>query len=350
MEYIGEPGTGVRTLIRAVARATGHDEPRETRSTPFDWPDYTTGAMKLVWALPHDIVLVISAVDGVTSATRELVGLARQVGVRQVAVFVNKADLLPDTELRQVVELEIRGLLKEHGYPGDATPVVFGSSLNSLTGAQDRAVESLLTALKTSFEAPRSPLAQPFLLLVEDVFALRDGRTVLTGKVERGAVLPGDELELVGPGGTRTVTVTTIEQFRASLGHAKAGDNIGMELRGMDRREDAGRGHVLAKPGSIAPHTEFEAVLYIRPEEQVGKPIVFPSTREGRFMFRTAERLGSIPALRAGGVDLHWSRAGLATATVRLTEPVPLEEKQRFLMRDRTGSGVAEGVITRIVT
>ncbi|MEU3753907.1 EF-Tu/IF-2/RF-3 family GTPase [Streptomyces olivoreticuli] len=283
MEYIGEPGAGVRTLIRAVA------------------------------------------------------------------VLVNKANLLPDAELRRVVELEVRGLLKEHGYPGDAIPVVFGSSLNSLAGAPDKAVESLLEALKTSFEAPRSPWAQPFLLPIEDVFTLRDGRTVLTGKVERGSVVPGDEVDLVGPDGARTVTVGTIEQFRTSLSRAEAGDNIGIELRGMGRRESAGRGHVLAAPGSIAPHTEFEALLYIRPEEQVGKPIDFPSTREGRFMFRTAERSGSIPGLHAGGVDLHRSRAGLATATVRLTEPVPFEEGQGFLMRDRTGSGVAEGVITRIV-
>ncbi|MBT2382133.1 EF-Tu/IF-2/RF-3 family GTPase [Streptomyces sp. ISL-11] len=190
---------------------------------------------------------------------------------------------------------------------------------------------------------------EPFLMPVEDVFVLSDGRTVLTGRIERGTVRIGDEVELLGGDGvTRTVQVTAIERFRDWVERATAGENVGLRLRGVEGREDAERGQVLAAPGSIGAHTEFEARVCIRPEEEVGRAIAFPSTREGRFMFRTADSQGEILTLHRDGEELHHASPGLATLTARLPVPVPLEPGLHFLMRDRTGSGVADGVVTRV--
>ncbi len=184
---------------------------------------------------------------------------------------------------------------------------------------------------------------------VEDLFTLRDGRTVVTGRVERGRVRPGDALELVGLRAGRTHTVTAVERFGASTAGAEAGDNVALQLRGVDRREHAERGQVLATPGSVAARSEFEALVHIRSEEEVGRAIAFPTTRQGRFMLRTADLQGEILALRAGHEDLREARPGLATMTVRLSEAVPLERALRLTMRDRTGSGVADGVVTRVL-
>ncbi|MEU2512064.1 EF-Tu/IF-2/RF-3 family GTPase [Streptomyces syringium] len=338
--YVGEPGAGVSALRKAVIEATGYEaRGRDFCGMPFSSPPWFDGAMELMWsARDSGAVFVIPAPTGVTAPTRALVELAYRIGVADVAVFVSKTDLVPDPELHAVVELEVRGLLDDCGYPAGAVPVVFGSALTPEQGC----VEALLSAVEATFATRRNRAAEPFLMPAEDVFGLPCGRTVMTGRVERGTVRIGDELELVGGGPVRTVTVTAMEKFRVSVGRAEAGENVGLRLRGIEGCDDAERGQVLTMPGSVGAYREFEAWVRIRPEEAVGRAITFPSTREGRFLFRAMDVHGEILTLEGDGGP------GLATLTARLPAPVPLEPGLRFTMRDRTGSGVADGVVTRV--
>ncbi|MFI9237087.1 EF-Tu/IF-2/RF-3 family GTPase [Streptomyces sp. NPDC053079] len=340
VEYIGAPGSGTTTLIEAVARATGH-VPMARHFTALDWPPRTSGAMKLTRGHRCAVVLVMSMIDGPTPAVGELLRLVRAVGVEHVAVFVNKADLLPDRELQQVLALEIRELLRRHAYPADEVPIVFGSA------RQPSAVEELL-AVTADFPAAPRERDMPFLMPVEDVFT-RSGprpRTVLTGRIERGVLRVGDEVEYLGLSTSGTTTVTAIERLRERTEQAEAGENIGLELRGVTR-EDVERGQVLAVPGTATAHSAFEAEVYVLPENDGGRDVTF-ARRRAQFYFRTTDVTGQIVVLRQGGQDIDVSRGGLTFMSVQLAEQVAMEKGTRFSIRE-AGKAVGGGVITAIL-
>ncbi|MFF7725804.1 EF-Tu/IF-2/RF-3 family GTPase [Streptomyces sp. NPDC008001] len=340
VEYVGLPGSGTTTLIEAIARVTGH-VPMTQHFTALDWPPRTSGAMKLTRGDRHAVVLVLSATDGPTSATGELLRLARAVGVEHVAVFVNKSDLLPDRELRQVLALEIRDLLRRHAYPADEVPIIFGSA------RQEADVERLLAAT-AGFPAAPHERDMPFLMPVEDVFT-RSGphpRMVLTGRIERGVLKVGDEVEYVGLRASGTATVTAVEKFGEYLETAEAGENVGLELRGVTR-QDVERGQVLAAPGTATTHSVFEAEVYVLPEDDGGRDVTF-ARRRAQFYFRTTDVTGEITALRQGGQDLDVCRGGPASLTVRLAEQIAMEKGMRFSIRE-AGTAVGGGVVTAIL-
>ncbi|MCA6091886.1 elongation factor Tu [Streptomyces sp. SCA3-4] len=342
VEYVGAPGSGTTTLTGAIARATGH-VPTARHFTALDWPPGTSGAEKLTRGhRRRAVVLVVSATDGPTPATAELLRLVRAVGVEHVAVFVNKADLLPDPELQQVLALEIRELLRRHAYPAEVVPIVFGSA------RQPSAVEELLTVMSGFPAAPRER-DMPFLMPVEDVFPLsgRRPRTVLTGRIERGVLRVGDEVEYVGLSTSGTATVTAIERFRGERTEwAEAGENIGVELRGVTR-EDVERGQVLAVPGTATAHSAFEAEVYVLPEDDGGRDVTF-ARRQAQFYFRTTDVAGQIVVLRQDGQDIDVSRGGPAFMSVRLAEQVAVEKGTRFSIRE-AGKAVGGGVVTAIL-
>ncbi|MEH6374335.1 EF-Tu/IF-2/RF-3 family GTPase [Streptomyces sp. KLMMK] len=338
-EYVGVPGSGTTTLIEGVARAIGH-VPMARHFTALDWPPRTSSVKKLTQGHRHAVVLVLSATDGATPATGELLRLVRAVGVEHVAVFVNKPDLLPDRELQQVLALEVRDLLRQHAYPAEEVPIIFGSA------RQPSAAEELL-AVTAGFPAAPRERDMPFLMPVEDVFALSGPhpRTMLTGRIERGVLRVGDEVEYVGLRTSGTATVTAVEKFGERLEAAEAGENVGLELRGLTRR-DVGRGQVLAAPGSATAHSLFEAEVYVLPEEDGGRDVTFAG-RQAQFCFRTTDVTRQITVLRQGGQDLDVSRGGPAFLKVRLAEPIAMERGMRFSIRE-AGKAVGGGVVTAI--
>ncbi|MFQ6198431.1 GTP-binding protein [Streptomyces sp. NPDC000405] len=341
VEYVGAPGSGTTTLIEAVARATGH-VPMTRHFTTLDWPTRTSGAEKLTRGHRHAVVLVISATDGLAPATGQLLRLVRAVGVEHVAVFVNKTDLLPDWELQQVLELEIRELLRRHAYAADEVPIVFGSA------QQPSSVEGLL-AVTAGFPAAPRERDMHFLMPVEGVFALSGPRPrmVLTGRIERGVLRVGDEVEYVGLSTSGTAAVTAIERFRGERTEwAEAGENIGLELLSITR-EGVERGQVLAVPGTATAHSAFEAEVYVLPEDEGGRDVTFVR-RRAQFYFRTTQVSGQIVLLRQGGQDVDVSWGGLTFMSVQLAERVAMEKGMRFSIREG-GKAVGGGVVTAIL-
>jgi elongation factor Tu len=291
-------------------------------------------------------ILVVAADDGPMPQTREHVLLARQVNVPAIVVFLNKVDVVKDKELLDLVEMEVRELLNKYKFPGDQVPVIRGSALKAIEGDQE-AVNSILELMKAVDEyipEPVRPLDQPFLMPIEDVFSIKGRGTVVTGRVERGIVKLNDEIEIVGLRETKKTVVTGIEMFRKTLDQGQAGDNIGVLLRGIEK-EDVERGQVLAKPGTITPHTQFEAEVYILTKEEGGRHTPFFSGYRPQFYIRTTDVTGEV--VLPQGVEMVMPGDN-AKMTVKLIQPVALEEGLRFAIREG-GHTVGAGVITKIV-
>ncbi len=296
-------------------------------------------------------ILVVAAPDGPMPQTREHILLARQVEVPYIVVFLNKVDMLDDPELLDLVEMEVRELLSKYGYPGEEVPVIRGSALKALESAatdpnapEYQPIWQLLEAIDTYIPVPERAVDKPFLMPIEDVFGIKGRGTVVTGRIERGRVKVGDEVEIVGFGETRRTVVTGVEMFRKTLDEGVAGDNVGCLLRGIER-DEVYRGQVLAKPGSITPHTYFQAEVYVLSKEEGGRHTPFFSGYRPQFYIRTTDVTGTIEL--PPGVEMVMPGDNV-TLKVRLIEPVALEEGLRFAIREG-GRTVGAGVITKIL-
>jgi elongation factor Tu len=296
-------------------------------------------------------ILVVSAPDGPMPQTREHILLARQVEVPAMVVFLNKVDAMDDEELLELVEMELRELLSKYGFPGDEIPVIRGSALKALEcSSQDTsapeyaAIFELMQAVDDYIPTPQRPIDRPFLMPIEDVFGIKGRGTVVTGRVERGVVKPGEEIEIVGFGATRKTVVTGVEMFRKLLDQGQAGDNVGCLLRGIERT-DVERGQVLAKPGSITPHTKFAAQVYVLSKEEGGRHTPFFNGYRPQFYIRTTDVTGSIKL--PDGVEMVMPGDNVEME-IDLITPVALEDGVRFAIREG-GRTVGAGVITKIL-
>ena len=290
-------------------------------------------------------ILVVAATDGPMPQTREHILLARQVGVPNVVVFMNKCDMVDDPELLDLVEVEIRELLTKYEFPGDTTPIIRGSALKALegdAGYQDKVME-LVTALDEFIPEPVRDVEKPFLMPVEDVFSIKGRGTVATGRVERGIVKVNEEVEIVGIKATKKVVVTGVEMFRKLLDQGQAGDNVGLLLRGIER-DDIERGQVIAKPGSITPHTEFDAEVYILTKDEGGRHTPFFKGYKPQFYVRTTDVTGEVELPE--GTEMVMP-GDTITFKVKLIVPVAMEEGMRFAIREG-GRTVGAGVVTKI--
>ena len=337
---------------RGITIATAHVE-YETDKRHYahvDCPghaDYVknmiTGAAQMDGA-----ILVVSAADGPMPQTREHILLARQVGVPYMVVFLNKADMVDDAELLELVELEVRELLSSYDFPGDDIPIIKGSALKALEGEKSElgedSVNRLMDAVDAYIPDPERAIDRPFLMPVEDVFSISGRGTVATGRVERGIVKVGEEVEIVGIKATAKTTVTGVEMFRKLLDEGRAGDNIGALLRGV-KREDIERGQVLAKPGSITPHTKFKAEAYVLTKEEGGRHTPFFNGYRPQFYFRTTDVTGvaELPA----GIEMVMPGDNVAM-TIKLITPIAMDEGLRFAIREG-GRTVGAGVVASII-
>jgi len=292
-------------------------------------------------------ILVVSAADGPMPQTREHILLARQVGVPYIVVFLNKVDMVDDKELIDLVEVEIRDLLKKYDFPGDETPIIKGSALKALDGDEEskKAILQLVETLDTYIPVPERPVDQPFLMPIEDIFSIEGRGTVVTGRIERGIVKVNEEVEIVGIKDTAKTVVTGVEMFNKSLDQGQAGDNAGLLLRGT-KKEDVERGQVLAKPGTITPHTEFDAQVYILTKEEGGRHTPFFKGYKPQFYIRTTDVTGEVEL--PAGTEMVMP-GDTMTLKVKLVAPVALEEKQRFAIREG-GHTVGAGAVTKIIT
>ncbi len=290
-------------------------------------------------------ILVVSAADGPMPQTREHVLLARQVGVPKLIVALNKVDMVDDEELLELVEMEVRELLDSYEFPGDDTPVVRVSALKALEGdeAAEAQVLELMAAVDEFFEQPERALDKPFIMPIEDVFSITGRGTVVTGRIEGGVVKVGEEIEIVGLKDTVKTTVTGVEMFRKLLDQGEAGDNVGVLLRGT-KKEDVERGQVLAKPGSITPHTDFEAQVYILSKEEGGRHTPFFNNYRPQFYFRTTDVTGSVTL--PDGVEMVMPGDN-TEMTVELIQPIAMDEGLRFAIREG-GRTVGAGRVTKI--
>jgi elongation factor Tu len=293
-------------------------------------------------------VLVVSAADGPMPQTREHILLARQVGVPYIVVYLNKADMVDDKELLELVEIEVRELLTKYEFPGDKTPIIIGSALKALEGDKgdlgEGSIFKLAEALDSYIPQPKRALDGPFLMPVEDVFSISGRGTVVTGRVERGIVKVGDEIEIVGLKPTTKTVCTGVEMFRKLLDQGQAGDNIGVLLRGT-KREEVERGQVLAKPGSITPHTKFSAEVYVLSKEEGGRHTPFFNGYRPQFYFRTTDVTGAVELPQ--GTEMVMPGDNIAM-TVTLIVPIAMEEGLRFAIREG-GRTVGAGVVSKIL-
>ncbi|MBI2577388.1 MAG: elongation factor Tu [Candidatus Wildermuthbacteria bacterium] len=294
-------------------------------------------------------ILVVSAPDGPMPQTREHILLARQVGLPSIVVFLNKCDMVDEPEMIDLVESEVRELLKKYNYPGDQTPVIRGSALKALeaTSADDPAVKQvldLMNAVDEFIPQPERPVDQPFLMSIEDVFTIEGRGTVVTGRVERGIIKQNDDGELVGIRPTQKVVIVSAEMFNKTLDEARAGENVGVLLRGL-KKEDVERGQVLAKPGTVTPHTEFQTEVYILTKEEGGRHTPFFSGYKPQFYFRTTDVTGEVTLPE--GTEMVMP-GDTISVKVKLHVPVAMEEQQRFAIREG-GKTVGAGVVTKII-
>jgi elongation factor Tu len=294
-------------------------------------------------------ILVVSASDGPMPQTREHILLARQVGVPAIVVFLNKVDTVDDPELLDLVEMEIRELLSKYDFPGDDTPIVRGSALGALKAESGDAPETqciadLLAALDSFIAEPVREIDQPFLMPVEDVFSIEGRGTVVTGRIERGIIKVGDEIEIIGLRDTTKTTITGVEMFRKLLDQGQAGDNVGCLLRGL-KKEDVERGQVLAKPGTITPHTEFKAEVYVLSKDEGGRHTPFFKGYRPQFYFRTTDVTGDITLPE--GVEMVMPGDNVSF-DVKLITPIAMEKHMRFAIREG-GRTVGAGRVTEIV-
>ncbi len=346
---IAKGGT-VRDASKIVTIAISHVE-YETDKRHYahiDCPghaDYVkniiTGAAQMDGA-----ILVVSAPDGPMPQTREHVLLAKQVNVPALVVFLNKVDLVEDPEFLDLVEMEIRELLKKYGFPGDEIPIIRGSALKALNGDADgvAAIKKLMDALDTYIPEPKRELDKPFLMPIEDVFSIKGRGTVATGRIERGMVKINEEVEVVGLRDTRKAVVTGVEMFHKTLDQGQAGDNVGILLRGIEK-EDIERGQVLAKPGTITPHTEFKAEILLLKKEEGGRHTPIFSGYRPQVFIRTTDVTGDITL--ASGVEMVMPGDN-ATVTIKLIKPVAMEAGFRFAIREG-GLTVGAGAIIEII-
>jgi len=293
-------------------------------------------------------ILVVSAADGPMPQTREHILLARQVGVPYVIVYMNKCDMVDDAELLELVEMEVRELLSKYEFPGDATPIVKGSAKQALEGDKgelgEGSILKLAEALDSYIPTPKRAVDQPFLMPIEDVFSISGRGTVVTGRVERGIVKVGDEIEIVGIRPTVKTTCTGVEMFRKLLDEGQAGDNVGVLLRGT-KREEVERGQVLAKPGTITPHTKFTAEVYVLSKEEGGRHTPFFNGYRPQFYFRTTDVTGSIEL--PSGTEMVMPGDNIQM-TVSLIAPIAMEEGLRFAVREG-GKTVGAGVVAKVI-
>ena len=337
---------------RGITIATAHVEYRSAvrHYAHVDCPghaDYVknmiTGAAQMDGA-----ILVVSAADGPMPQTREHILLARQVGVPYIVVFLNKADMVDDAELLELVEMEVRDLLTSYNFPGDKTPVVIGSALKALQGDTGEmgevAIVKLVEAMDTYFPIPERAVDLPFLLPIEDVFSISGRGTVVTGRIERGIVKVGDEIEIVGLKATQKTICTGVEMFRKLLDQGQAGDNVGLLLRGT-KREDVERGQVLAKNGSILPHTKFEAEIYVLSKEEGGRHTPFFKGYRPQFYFRTTDVTGEVTLPE--GVEMVMPGDNIKMV-ITLIAPIAMEDGVRFAIREG-GRTVGAGVVSKVL-
>ncbi|CAI08268.1 Elongation factor Tu [Aromatoleum aromaticum EbN1] len=293
-------------------------------------------------------ILVCSAADGPMPQTREHILLARQVGVPYIIVFLNKCDMVDDEELLELVEMEVRELLSKYDFPGDDVPIIKGSALKALEGDQsdigEPAIFRLAEALDSYIPTPERAIDRPFLLPIEDVFSISGRGTVVTGRVERGIVKVGEEVEIVGIKATVKTTCTGVEMFRKLLDQGQAGDNVGVLLRGT-KREDVERGQVLCKPGSIKPHTHFTGEVYVLSKEEGGRHTPFFNNYRPQFYFRTTDVTGSIELPEGTEMVMPGDNVSI---TVKLMAPIAMEEGLRFAIREG-GRTVGAGVVAKII-
>lgn len=353
MKSVGEIDSAPEEKSRGITINTAHVEYRsETRHyAHIDCPghaDYVknmiTGAAQMDGA-----ILVVAATDGPMPQTREHILLARQVGVPYIIVFMNKVDMVDDPELVDLVEAEIRDLLSSYKFPGDTTPIIRGSALKALENPTDEAaakpIWDLLKSLDEYIPTPQRDVEKPFLMPVEDIFSIEGRGTVVTGRIERGQIKVGDEIEIVGLAeAVSKTTVTGIEMFNKSLDHGEAGDNAGILLRGT-KKDDIERGQVLAKPGSITPHTEFEAETYILTQAEGGRHKPFFSGYKPQFFVRTADVTGDVTLPEGTEMVMPGDTVNLK---VKLMAPVAMEEKMRFAIREG-GRTIGAGAVTKII-
>ena len=292
-------------------------------------------------------ILVVSAADGPMPQTREHILLARQVGVPYIIVYMNKADMVDDAELLELVEMEIRELLSKYDFPGDDTPIIIGSALKALEGDQsdigEPSIMKLAEALDSYIPEPERAIDRPFLMPVEDVFSISGRGTVVTGRVERGVIKVGEEIEIVGIVPTQKTTCTGVEMFRKLLDQGQAGDNVGVLLRGT-KREEVQRGQVLAKPGSIKPHTKFSAEIYVLSKDEGGRHTPFFNGYRPQFYFRTTDVTGSIEL--PAGTEMVMPGDNVSI-NVALIAPIAMDEGLRFAIREG-GRTVGAGVVAKI--
>lgn len=333
---------------RGITIATSHQE-YETEKRHYahvDCPghaDYVknmiTGAAQMDAA-----ILVVSAADGLMPQTREHILLASQVGVKQIIIYMNKMDMV-DPELAELVEVEIRELLDKYGYPGDKTPIIKGSALKALEGdaEYEKSIQELLDAMDSYIEDPVREIDKDFLMPVEDVFSIKGRGTVATGRVERGVVKVNEEIEIVGLHPTKKTVVTGVEMFKKLLDQGQAGDNVGVLLRGIERT-DIERGQVLAKPGSITPHTEFDAEVYVLKKDEGGRHTPFFKGYKPQFYIRTTDVTGEVTLPE--GTEMVMPGDNIAMK-VKLIAPIAMDEGLRFAIREG-GRTVGSGVVTKI--
>ena len=291
-------------------------------------------------------ILVVSAADGPMPQTREHILLARQVGVPYIVVYLNKTDMVDDAELLELVEMEVRDLLSSYDFPGDDIPIVKGSALKALEGdkASEESIEKLIAAMDAYFPIPERDVDKPFLLPIEDVFSISGRGTVVTGRVERGIVKVGEEVEVVGIRDTTKTIVTGVEMFRKLLKEGRAGDNVGVLLRGI-KREDVERGQVLAHVGSITPHTKFEAEIYVLSKEEGGRHTPFFSGYRPQFYFRTTDVTGAL--VLPDGTEMVMPGDNVKVV-VTLIAPIAMEEGLKFAIREG-GRTVGAGVVSKVI-
>ena len=293
-------------------------------------------------------ILVVAATDGPMPQTREHILLARQVGIPRIVVFLNKCDLANDPELLELVEMEIRELLSANDFDGDNAPIIRGSAVSAVEDKNDglgkEAIEALLKACDEYIPMPERPVDKPFLMPIEDVFSITGRGTVVTGRVESGVIKVGDECEIVGLRPTQKTTVTGVEMFRKLLDQGEAGDNVGLLLRGT-KKEDVERGQIICKPGSITPHTDFEAEVYILTKEEGGRHTAFFSNYRPQFYFSTTDVTGTITLPADKEMVLPGDNVRI---TVQLIAPIAMDEGRRFAIREG-GRTVGAGVVSKII-
>ena len=346
-------GGTVRDATKTVTIAASHVEYESVNRhyAHVDCPGHADFVKNMITgaAQMDGAILVVSAADGVMPQTKEHILLARQVGVPKIVVFLNKIDLVDDSELLDLIEVEVRDLLTKYGFPGDETPVVRGAAFPALTTPADakasECITKLMEAIDTYIPEPQREIDKPFLMSVEDVFSIKGRGTVCTGRIERGIVKVGDEVEIVGLRPNQKTTITGVEMFQKTLDQGIAGDNVGCLMRGVEK-DDIERGQVLCKPGSIKPHTKFESQVYVLTKEEGGRHTPFFKGYKPQFYFRTTDITGQIAELK--GAEMCMPGDNITMLVDLGDKGVAMEEGVRFAVREG-GRTVGSGVVTKII-